>query len=155
MRLALHGNDPSSNMRLALWTANWRAFLAHPLIGVGRAINSGKMYLDMIPEKISALNTTTAWAHNIYLDLLSSVGLAGFLAVLFYWWALPFTLIIRSWRRDRLQSRHGAILLALSLSYASWFIGAFFENSFDVNHNRILLSVLFAGFFVLTPALKK
>ncbi|MGD0548766.1 MAG: O-antigen ligase family protein [Terracidiphilus sp.] len=90
--------------RLALWASAWDLFTQHPAIGVGwgnfTAIY-GLVDLDFIPDKVAA--------HNIYLQLLSETGLAGFLAF--------FYLVGQSWRQAERQWRRSKDFLNQALAF--------------------------------------
>ncbi len=69
-------------LRVFLWKHAWHMFLAHPWLGAGWGDYAWNQYVqtDVLGHVEMSLN-----AHNIVLDLLAKVGLAGLVAV-----ALPF-----------------------------------------------------------------
>lgn len=137
--------DESVSMRQMLWGAHWKAFLAHPITGVGRSFNSGQMLKDFAPLHFGEGKEVSAKSHNMYLDLLSGLGIAGVFGFLVYYFSVPFY-FWRRWMRTRFKIVHSAFLWSLSLAYVSWFLGGVTENSFDVNHNRVQLAVMCALF---------
>jgi len=59
--------------RNEIWTASWRLFVAHPILGVGMGA-----YWAAVPAVHDASGTMTPQeAHNDYLELLASGGLVG------------------------------------------------------------------------------
>ena len=94
--------------RTPMWNHAWHMFLAHPWIGAGWGDYAYNQYVqtDVLGNVIMSMN-----AHNIVLDLLAKVGLAGLLAVV-----LPCVgLLVASWKR-RLTPEHAffyAVILIL------------------------------------------
>ncbi|BCX88116.1 hypothetical protein MIN45_P0483 [Methylomarinovum tepidoasis] len=72
--------------RLPLWLAAWHMFLDAPGLGHGTGSYLGlyRQYLDPadLPAWIVFDQRLTPWAHNLYLELLAELGLAGFLSFL-------------------------------------------------------------------------
>ena len=74
----------SIGTRLALWDAAWQLFLAHPILGVGMGDYTEEA--DRILEGRSV--QTTVDSHNIYLQVLATRGLVGFIPFVIFWIAL-------------------------------------------------------------------
>ncbi|MCZ6767605.1 MAG: O-antigen ligase family protein [bacterium] len=70
--------------RFALWDTAWQLFLAHPILGVGMGDYTEEA--DRILEGRSV--QTTVDAHNIYLQVLATRGLVGFIPFVIFWIAL-------------------------------------------------------------------
>jgi O-antigen/teichoic acid export membrane protein/O-antigen ligase len=97
------GQDPSSALRLDLWSSALRMFDAHPLTGVGYLnfssqlpsyyVNTGNY--DSFIIQFSKLD----FAHNIYLTVLAEAGLVGAVLV--------GSLIVIGWRRGWSAARSG------------------------------------------------
>jgi O-antigen/teichoic acid export membrane protein/O-antigen ligase len=97
------GLDPSSALRLDLWSSALRMFEAHPVFGVGYLnfssqlpayyINTGSY--DSFVIQFSLLD----FAHNTYLTILAETGLAGV--------ALLGVLVAVGWRRAWSAARAG------------------------------------------------
>jgi len=94
--------------RAPLWNHAWHMFLAHPWIGGGWGDYAYNQYVqtDVLGNVIMSMN-----AHNIVLDLLAKVGLAGLFAVV-----LPCVgLLVAVWKR-KLTPEHAffyAVILIL------------------------------------------
>jgi O-antigen ligase len=90
--------------RFALWASAWDLFTQHPAIGVGWGNFTAIFGLgdpDFIPDKVAT--------HNIYLQLLSETGIAGFLAF--------FYLVVQSWRQAQRQWRASQDFLDRALAF--------------------------------------
>ncbi|MCP1172432.1 PglL family O-oligosaccharyltransferase [Ralstonia chuxiongensis] len=82
-------------LRPLLWKHAWHIFLSHPWLGGGWGDYAWNQYVqtDTVGPVEMSMN-----AHNIVLDLLAKVGVAGLLAVLIplAWWALGLLKRLRS-----------------------------------------------------------
>ena len=76
-------------MRLQLWQSAWQMFLDHPWLGVGPD-NFLYAYRSVYALPAAWEELHLSHPHNLFLDLLTRVGLLGFLAGL---WLLAATLI--------------------------------------------------------------
>jgi O-antigen ligase len=71
--------NPSNFNRIALWSAGWRIFLDYPFFGVGD-IDLAKFYIEY---KKPYEKEIQGHLHNNYIHLLVTLGLFGFIAVMF------------------------------------------------------------------------
>lgn len=76
-------NDASNSLRINLWTAAWRIFMQHPIVGSGA--NSMMNHGLEFGARINLM------VHNSYLELLADYGLIGFV-----FWILAYGAIIKN-----------------------------------------------------------
>src|SRR3972149_10368861 len=78
----------SGHARLEIWQTSWLIFKEHPILGVGLN-NFEDVYRETIPRvAFPPLEWLVAQPHNLYLALLTQIGLLGFLA--FLWIIIKF-----------------------------------------------------------------
>jgi O-antigen ligase len=112
--------------RLVLWDMSWHMFLDHPLLGVGMGD-----YSIEAEKRLAARHVrTTVDSHNIYLQLLATRGLLGFIPFVAYFVVLVLTL----WKRLRSaapgsMARYYAI--GALAATAALLAGALTENNID------------------------
>ncbi|MHA6914438.1 PglL family O-oligosaccharyltransferase [Ralstonia pseudosolanacearum] len=84
-------------LRVFLWKHAWHMFLAHPWFGAGWGDYAWNQYVqtDVLGHVEMSMN-----AHNIVLDLLAKVGLAGLVAVALPFLALTFAVCKRQVTRE-------------------------------------------------------
>ena len=109
-------------MRWKYWVGGWRAFVQHPLVGVGFA-NFGQHYLGVrLPEAAEEINDPHNFIVRIFVEL-GTVGGALLIAwMIRLWWELTRPVVPQA-RDDRLFSREGAIAHLLQLAAAATVIG--------------------------------
>ncbi len=81
------------------WKASWEMFKEHPLFGVGPR-RFQKELPNYLPEEVKAKifnHRTFGHAHSIYFDYLATMGAAGFLALLFFFFTV-FHLLISKYK---------------------------------------------------------
>lgn len=120
-----------ANFRLAAWSCGWQLFKEHPIFGVGLGDKTDKLNQVYRQKDFQFAIRTEKNVHNNYLDILFSLGVAGFLLFIAGWVLGPLIVFIRS--RDRL-----ALLILINFLFAM-----ISENYFD----RSLGGMLF-GFFI-------
>jgi O-antigen ligase len=118
--------DIHAGTRLILWDIAWDLFKQNPVLGVGMGDYS---------EEANALTgeravTTTTDTHNVYLQVLATRGLVGFLPFVFFWWV-----VLRSLFRTRNRAERGSLewhyaVGAIGVTVAVLF-GALTENNVD------------------------
>ena len=118
--------DRNVATRLVLWDMSWRMFLDHPLAGVGMGDYSIEAEKRLAERHVR----TTVDSHNVYLQILATRGLVGFLPFVGY----VAILILSLWKRMRAApggslSRHYAAG-ALGAT-AAVLVGALTENNLD------------------------
>jgi O-antigen ligase len=130
---ALHGpTDVNVSTRYVLWDVSWHLIKRHPVLGVGMGD-----FTSEAEKLIGERHVETATdSHNVYLQVLATRGLLGFLPFLFFW-----IVLVRSLWRVRSSSpafpgagpgsfqRHFASgVLAATVALL---IGALTENNID------------------------
>ncbi len=134
-----HG--PISTSRGYLWGPAWKAFLRSPIIGVGPFT-----YISLFLQENSVPPTEMfPYAHNIYLDVLSSSGLVGFAA--FAWLGLA---LARGLYR-RLRSTTGPERSAVAGAAAA--LGAFAVHGLFDSVHHTLPTALWVMLIVLGAAM--
>lgn len=125
---ALFGSqaDANTSTRLVLWEVAWDMFRDNPILGVGfgdYTIEADKRVGDR-PVR------TTVDTHNVYLHLLATRGLVGFLPFLWYW-----VVVFRSLIRKKRRAAHGELDHQLALAgvaaTVAVLVGALTENNLD------------------------
>jgi O-antigen ligase len=100
---ANYQEDKTATHRLELWKAGLRMFRDHPILGVGPG-NYAQMYSDTYA---APGDDPAAWApHNIYIQAMSELGVAGTLPVLLL---LFFCFRINSRTRKLLDPKRSAV----------------------------------------------
>ncbi|HEX6791303.1 MAG TPA: O-antigen ligase family protein [Candidatus Krumholzibacteria bacterium] len=118
--------DRNVATRLVLWDMSWHMFLDHPLAGVGMGD-----YSIEAEKRLAARHVrTTVDSHNIFLQVLATRGLLGFIPFVAYFGVLAGSL----WTRMRASSR-GSLARhyaagALGVT-AALLAGALTENNID------------------------
>jgi O-antigen ligase len=120
--------DDNVATRLVLWDISWQVFKDHPVFGVGMGDYSivAKEYLN--DRKV----LTVVDSHNIYLQLLATRGLAGFLPFVVFW-ILLFRVLFDA-RRSAVQNgtRFGEHYVTGTIAATiAVLIGALSENNID------------------------
>jgi O-antigen ligase len=122
--------------RLVLWDMSWHMFLDHPLLGVGMGDYSLEAEKRLSERKVR----TTVDSHNVFLQILATRGLVGFVP-----FAAFFVVLIRSlWmiaaRCERGSlARHYAVG-ALGVT-AAVLAGALTEN--NVDDSEVFMAFMF------------
>jgi O-antigen ligase len=118
--------DIHAGTRLVLWDIAWDLFRAHPILGVGMgdySVEADKLVGDRTV-------TTTTDTHNVYLQILATRGLVGFLPFVFFWWV-----VFRSLFQIKARAAKGSIewhyaVGVIGVTVAILF-GALTENNVD------------------------
>jgi O-antigen ligase len=118
--------DRNVGTRLVLWDISWELFREHPVFGVGMGDFSIEAERIIRERKIK----TKVDSHNIYLQILATRGLFGFLFFSLFWWVVGRELFRLRGRRpdgslDR-QLANGALAVT-----AAVLTGALTENNID------------------------
>ncbi|MDH4037048.1 MAG: O-antigen ligase family protein [Candidatus Krumholzibacteria bacterium] len=88
--LATRPADRNVGTRLVLWQISWDLFLQHPVFGVGMGDYTIEADRHLRGRKV----LTTVDTHNVYLHLLATRGLVGFIPFVLY-----FVVLLRSLAR--------------------------------------------------------
>jgi len=123
------------------WEASWEMFTEHPLFGVG-PYQFEKELPNYLPEEVKAQifrNRSYGHAHSIYFDCLATMGIAGFLALLFFLFTV-FRLLI--WKYKSCDSTFDKNLaLGVLIAFTSFCTSGLFEQTF--HDSEILLNLCF------------
>lgn len=121
-------SEPDRNVgtRLVLWDMSWEMFREHPLLGVGM----GDYSIEAQARLAGRSARTTVDSHNIFLHVLATRGLLGFLPLLAYFVVLIVSLIrIMRGAEPGSRERHYAAG-ALGVT-AAILAGSLTENNID------------------------
>ena len=132
----------ASNLRhLYKWKASWEMFTEHPLFGVGphRFQQELPNYLsEEVKEKIFN-HRSFGHAHSIYFDYLATMGIAGFLALLFFFFTV-FRLLISKYKSCD-STFDKSLVLGVLIAVISFCIGGLTHQS--SHDSEILLNLCF------------
>jgi O-antigen ligase len=120
-------HDKNISTRLVLWDISWEIFKKHPLLGVGMGDYSTEAEKLLAARRV----TTTVDSHNIYLQVIATRGLVGFIPFIFFWIAL-FRMLLdvrrHAARFDGFGYHFAAGVIAAAVAVL---IGALSENNID------------------------
>lgn len=79
------GNDPGAKFRLAIWNSNYHIIKDHPItgVGIGGLEEAYTKYSDYLYPFFSR-GENPIIAHNIYLEILTTIGLIGLVIFLIF-----------------------------------------------------------------------
>jgi len=123
------------------WKASWEMFTEHPLFGVGPHQFQKELpnYLsEEVKEKIFN-HRTFGHAHSIYFDYLATMGIAGFLALLFFFFTV-FRLLISKYKSCD-STFDKSLVLGVLIAVISFCIGGLTHQS--SHDSEILLNMCF------------
>jgi O-antigen ligase len=131
-----HHIDIHAGTRLVLWDVAWELFKAHPVVGVGMGDYSIEADKLVGERKV----TTTTDTHNVYLQVLATRGLIGFVPFVLFW-----IVVLRSLFRLKSRSPRGSLewhyaVAAIGVTIAVLF-GALTEN--NVDDEEVFIAYLF------------
>jgi O-antigen ligase len=146
----IHGpTDVNVSTRFVLWDVSWELIKRHPILGVGMGdftIEADKLIGDRHVE-------TSTDSHNVYLQVLATRGLVGFVPFVVFWVVLLRGLarsMTASGARSSLGRHFAAGVLAAAVAVL---IGALSENNID--DSEVFIAFMFlagtAKSFVLHP----
>jgi len=138
-------NTGSTSARIDFWKASSKAILKKPLLGYGLETQRDVLveYYDKSWGIHSNVNTVPNRAHNLFLDILLTIGIIGLLAYLALLY-LFFKLILLNIKNNNYKKLNFAILLSI----ASYLISLMFNFSFVVG--EIYFWLLFAIIIILS-----
>jgi O-antigen ligase len=118
--------DRNVATRLVLWDMSWHMFLDHPLLGVGMGDYSIEAERRLAARHVR----TTVDSHNIYLQLLATRGLVGFIPFAGYCVVLVLSLwkLFRSAAPESMARYYAIGALAATVAVLA---GALTENNID------------------------
>jgi O-antigen ligase len=152
---SIHGpTDWNVSTRFVLWDVSWHMFKSHPILGVGMGdftTEAEKLIGDRYVK-------TAVDSHNIYLQVLATRGLVGFIPFVYFW-----VILLRSLRRARsaiaarsmTASPHFGLHFVDGVTAATVaiLVGALSENNIDDSEvfTAFMLLVGMAKNFALCP----
>ncbi|UCH84061.1 MAG: O-antigen ligase family protein [Candidatus Latescibacterota bacterium] len=124
------GGEPTEvnvTTRYVLWDISWELIKSHPILGVGM----GDFTIEAEKRVAERHVETTVDSHNVYLQILATRGLVGFIPFLYFW----FVLLRSLWRvRQGIASRSGFgwhYVTGVMGATIAVLIGALTENNID------------------------
>jgi O-antigen ligase len=118
--------DPGWAYRLNIWSALWRLFTEHPLLGIGVGSLS-----QLLPDYTMEYFRDPELAHNMYLEVFITLGPFGFLLFLWFMWRM--LRILAGYLLDKsdyvLYLLYGTLLAAqVAKAVGNLSFGMFFED---------------------------
>jgi O-antigen ligase len=123
-------NDKTASLRLQIWQTSWHLFTQNPWLGIGAGQMRWQSFLLLDTPNINATKMILEHSHNLFIHLLTEMGVAAALFVLIglVAWARSF-----KWRELDLEAWWLIALLAIigihsMLEYPLWytyFLGVF------------------------------
>lgn len=152
---AIHGpTDVNVATRFVLWDVSWEMIKSHPILGVGMGdftIEADKLIAGRPVE-------TSTNSHNVYLQVLATRGIIGFIPFVFFW-----VILLRSLRRSRLAVAAGEtsdsqrlavhFVDGVTAATVAILVGALTENNIDDSEvfTAFMLLVGMAKNFAICP----
>jgi O-antigen ligase len=124
----------SINDRKAMWSAGWRIFLRHPVIGNG--VNTFFEHFKYFREDEDKYKHGS-YAHNCYLQMAADTGLLGLLAFLYFVLVAIFLNLRKAVKKA--AAPEGSLVLGLALGVIAFLAHA----AFDTNLYSLNLAALF------------
>jgi len=131
----------SNLRRLYKWKASLLMFKNHPLFGIGPC-EFQKELPNYLSEEVKGKvfkNISFSHAHSIYFDYLATMGIAGFLALLFFLFTV-FRLLIRKYKRSN-PTFEKNLVLGVLIAVTSFCVGGLTHQS--SHDSDILLNLCF------------
>jgi O-antigen ligase len=128
--------DRNVSTRLVLWDMSWDMFRDHPLFGVGMGDYSLEAEARLAQRKVR----TTVDSHNVFLQVLATRGLVGFLP-----FAAFFAVLVRSLWSIAAASERGSLARHYAAgalgATAAILAGALTEN--NVDDSEVFIALMF------------
>lgn len=118
--------DRNVHTRLVLWDIAWDLFEANPLLGVGMGDYTAEADRMLAGRDVR----TTVDSHNVYLQVLATRGLVGFLPFVFFWVTVLWSLLRykNSLQKGSLPYMYAVGALGVTVAVL---VGALTENNVD------------------------
>ena len=134
--LATRPADRNVATRLVLWSISWDLFRDHPVFGVGM----GDYTIEADRRLGEREVRTTVDTHNVYLHVLATRGLVGFIPFVLY-----FVVLLRSlgrvWSRAGPMSIERCYATGTIAAVAAVMVGALTEN--NVDDSEVFMALMF------------
>ena len=141
-------NDMNISTRLVLWDIAWDLFRANPILGVGIGDYSIEAERSLGDRRV-----LTTWdTHNVYLHILATRGLVGFIPFVIFWVVLIRVLAKDKATVSRTPFEHYYVMGTIG-ALAALLVGALTENNIDDSEvfTAFLFIVGIARSFVISP----
>ncbi len=142
--LVRSGLDKDASTRVVLWDIAWDLFKRHPLTGVGM----GDYTIEADRLLAGRPVTTTVDTHNVYLHILATRGLIGFLPFVWFWIVLARELLRRQRDFGRGTPDHQYAVGMMAATVAVW-VGALTE--LNVDDSEVFMTFMFLVGLALAP----
>ncbi len=143
--LVRSGLDIDASTRVVLWDIAWDLFTEHPLTGVGM----GDYTIEADKLLAGRLVTTTVDTHNVYLHILATRGLIGFVPFVVFWVVLLRRLLRLRARAEKGSLDHQVVVGAIAATVAV-LVGALTELNID--DSEIFMVFMFVMGLALAPS---
>ena len=124
----------SINDRMAMWSAGWRIFMQHPVLGNG--LNTFFEHFKYFREDEDKYKHGS-YAHNCYLQMAADSGIFGLMSFLCFSFITVFLSLRRMLKKP--ASLEGSLVIGLSLGVIAFLVHA----AFDTNLYSLNLAALF------------
>ena len=131
----------SNLQHLYMWKASWMMFKEHPFFGIG-PYRFEEELPNYLSEEVKAEIFKYCYydhAHSIYFDYLATMGITGFLGLLFFFFTVLRLLILKFRSCDSTFDK--SLVLGVLIAVASFCIGGLFNQNF--HDSEILLNLCF------------
>jgi O-antigen ligase len=137
------GLDKDTSTRVVLWDIAWDLFRAHPFFGVGMGDYTIEADKLLAGRKV----TTTVDTHNVYLHILATRGLVGFVPFVFFWlvWLRELFRLRRRFEPGSLDHQYAVGAIAATVAVL---LGALTELNID--DSEVFMTFMFATGLVLS-----
>lgn len=135
--------------RLIIWNRAFHIWMEHPVIGVGFGnfhdvvYQTGGIHLNV------GLGYLSLHCHNTYLEVLTDLGLVGFVAYLSFL-VLCLTKLVRGWRR-RSNRFPDCFMLSAIGAMSAYMMFAMVDMLFVQNMHFILVTLISLGMLAIRP----
>jgi O-antigen ligase len=138
------GLDKDASTRVVLWDIAWSLFNEHPVLGVGMGDYSTEADKLLSGRQV----TTTVDTHNVFLHVLATRGLVGFLPFVYFWVALFGALLGLKRRLPKGSFDHQCVVGAIAATVAV-LVGALTELNID--DGEVWMAFMFVLGLALAP----
>ncbi|HXV13093.1 MAG TPA: O-antigen ligase family protein [Candidatus Krumholzibacteria bacterium] len=139
------GLDIDASTRVVLWDIAWDLFKQHPLTGVGM----GDYTIEADKLLAGRRVTTTVDTHNVYLHILATRGVIGFVPFVLFWTVLVRRLLRIRGSTEKGTADHQYAVGALAATVAV-LVGALTELNID--DSEVFMAFMFVAGLALSPS---
>ncbi|MCI0451371.1 MAG: O-antigen ligase family protein [Candidatus Latescibacteria bacterium] len=143
--LVRSGLDIDASTRIVLWDIAWDLFKQHPLTGVGM----GDYTIEADKLLAGRRVTTTVDTHNVYLHILATRGIIGFVPFVLFW-AVLLRRMLRMRRRLEKGSLDYQYVVGAMAATIAVLVGALTELNID--DSEVFMVFMFSMGLALSPS---